>query len=245
MLKLLFTLGRQDSVQTTKRLASYTAPPDVYNDLINSDDESDPFAQRGNSRRIIDRESEYHARRLNRVLSPERHDPFAEGGETNGESRSYVEVIKQAELEREEYRLLQKVEEKKKEAKELAKEQPATQKKRRWDMATPVDAKPASDWSKADDEESTAGKTRWDETPRGSSDSSIETPRKRSRWDVTPLITAKKSRWDETPVVPNQLGATPVGNLGLVTPTPGHLVPMTPEGKVVMLVLVIAILQIF
>ncbi|CAG8582736.1 9903_t:CDS:10 [Paraglomus brasilianum] len=224
------TGNTEDSLQTTKRLASYTAPPDVYSDLINSDDESDPFAQRSTSRRIIDRESEYHARRLNRTLSPERHDPFAEG-EANGESRSYVEVIRQAELEREERRLLQKLEEKKKETKEMAKEQSTAQKKRRWDMATPVDTKPASEWSKTDEEETNTSKTRWDETPRGSSDASMETPRKRSRWDITPLATTKKSRWDETPVVANQLGATPVGNLGLVTPTPGHLVPMTPEAQ--------------
>ena len=60
----------------------------------------------------------------------------------------------------------------------------------------------------------------------------METPRKRSRWDVTPQVSTKKSRWDETPTHPGvQIGATPAGNLGLVTPTPGHIVPMTPEGS--------------
>ncbi|CAJ0645841.1 8178_t:CDS:2 [Entrophospora sp. SA101] len=46
----------------------------------------------------------------------------------------------------------------------------------------------------------------------------------------TPIskISAKKFRWDETHPEA-QIGATPAGNLGLVTPTPDHLVPMTSE----------------
>ncbi|CAG8755130.1 16155_t:CDS:2, partial [Funneliformis caledonium] len=72
----------------------------------------------------------------------------------------------------------------------------------------------------------------WDETPRTSEDVGMDTPRKRSRWDVTPQVSTKKSRWDETPSHPAaQIGATPVGNLGLLTPTPGHLMPMTPEAQ--------------
>lgn len=222
------------SQQQTKRLTSYTAPAEVYEDLIGSDDEVDPFLQRTGSRRIVDRQSEYHARRLNRAISPERNDPFAEN-ESKDESRSYADVMREAELEKEEQRIMRELEKKKKEAEKKAKEvtveQATTQKKRRWDMETPVDVKQTSEWSKADDE-SSVGKSRWDETPRISGDVEMDTPRKRSRWDVTPQVSAKKSRWDETPTHPvAQIGATPVGNLGLLTPTPGHLMPMTPEGR--------------
>jgi splicing factor 3B subunit 1 len=220
--------------QQTKRLASYTAPAEVYEDLVGSDDEVDPFLQRTGSRRIVDRQSEYHSRRLNRAISPDRNDPFAEN-ESKGESRTYVDVMREAELEREEQRVIREIEKKKKEAEKKAKEvtveQSTTQKKRRWDMETPAEIKATSEWSKADDE-SSVGKSRWDETPRASEDIEMDTPRKRSRWDVTPQVSAKKSRWDETPTHPAvPIGATPVGNLGLLTPTPGHLVPMTPEGK--------------
>ncbi|CAG8620741.1 7795_t:CDS:2 [Funneliformis mosseae] len=197
----------EETIQT-KRLASYTAPAEVFEDLVDSDDETDPFLQRtGGSRRILDRQSEYHARRLNRAISPERSDPFAEK-DIKGESRSYADVMREAELEREELR-----------------------KKRRWDIETPMEMKQTSEWSKADDE-SSVGKSRWDETPRTSEDVGMDTPRKRSRWDVTPQVSTKKSRWDETPSHPAaQIGATPVGNLGLLTPTPGHLMPMTPEAQ--------------
>nr|CAG8630295.1 4486_t:CDS:2 [Entrophospora candida] len=46
----------------------------------------------------------------------------------------------------------------------------------------------------------------------------------------TPIskISTKKSRWDETHS-DAQIGVTPAGNLGLVTPTPDNLVPMTSE----------------
>ncbi|CAJ0858677.1 4177_t:CDS:2, partial [Entrophospora sp. SA101] len=93
-----------------------------------------------------------------------------------------------------------------------------------------VETRQTSEWSKLEESTPISKGSRWDETPRDSEDSVTETPRKRSRWDVTPQVSTKKSRWDETPTHPGaQIGATPVGNLGLVTPTPGHLVPMTPE----------------
>ncbi|CAG8762146.1 16643_t:CDS:10 [Dentiscutata erythropus] len=228
-------MATEDVIQQQKRLATYTAPSDIYEDLVGSDDEVDPFKERQGSRRIIDRQSEYHLRRLNRAISPDRNDPFAEGEDGKGDARSYADVMREAELEREEDRVRRKVEEivkeKKEKAKEASSEQATTQKKRRWDMETPVEIKSSSEWSKPD-EEAPISKSRWDETPRTmDEDSSMETPRKRSRWDVTPQV-QKKSRWDETPTHPSvQMGATPVGNLGLLTPTPGHLVLMTPEAQ--------------
>jgi len=119
------------------------------------------------------------------------------------------------------------------------------------DTSEPVKTEKKSEW----DEEVrpvTKTRSRWDETPKPE-----ETPRKRSRWDdtgstpvstssawdATPKVSSgsvaetpkRRSRWDETPVNVNssQFAATPVGNMGLVTPTPNQLVqpmtPMTPE----------------
>lgn len=237
---------KYNNKEDIRRPATYTAPSEVFEDLVGDDDEIDPFKQRTGSRRILDRQNEYHSRRLKRVISPERLDPFAEG-EVKGDTRSYADVMREVEIEKEEQRIKRKIEEKKREEQQKAKEsssstatisEVSTQKKRRWDMETPVvdrgevGSKLNSEWSRAEDETPSISKSRWDETPRTTTDDEMDTPRKRSRWDVTPQVSTKKSRWDETPTHPTvQMGATPVGNLGLLTPTPGHLVPITPEGQ--------------
>ncbi|CAG8496453.1 9254_t:CDS:10 [Diversispora eburnea] len=156
------------ATEDIRRPATYTAPSEVFEDLVGDDEEIDPFKQRTGSRRIIDRQNEYHARMFNRVISPERMDPFAEG-DVKGDTRSYADVMRE----------------------------------RRWDMETPTveDSKSSSEWSRTDDETSSVSKSRWDETPR-TTDDEMDTPRKRSRWDVTPQVSTKKSRWDETPTHP-------------------------------------------
>ncbi|KAF9986669.1 Splicing factor 3B subunit 1 [Modicella reniformis] len=235
--------------QQSKRLASYTAPKEAFAHLASVDgDDTDPFAGRVESKRIVDREDDYSKRRFNRVLSPSRQDPFAKGNDAAGsEARSYAEVLKEAELEREQQRVLQKIAEKKKEAQKAtgldAPPPPTpTGRKRRWDVATPVVA-PAgtSSWDDPDDH-AAAPTNRWEETPKAEG-------KKRNRWDQTPVVsntsswdatpkvsdvtetpTAKRSRWDETPVAPSGMfGATPAGagQFGMVTPNLS--VPMTPE----------------
>ena len=216
------------------------------------------------SRKIADREDEYHARRFSRIISPERVDAFSENNNTEN-ARSYSDVMKEAELEREQQRIMKSIAEKKKKAENsgsatISTEVPQPEvkkvKKRRWDMTSadasePVKTEKKSEW----DEEvrpATKTKSRWDETPKPE-----ETPRKRSRWDdtgstpvstssawdATPKVSSgsvaetpkRRSRWDETPVnvSASQFAATPVGNMGLVTPTPNQLAqpmtPMTPE----------------
>ncbi|KAF9199641.1 Splicing factor 3B subunit 1, partial [Haplosporangium sp. Z 27] len=233
--------------QGSKKLSSYSAPKEAYAHLASiDDDDTDPFAGRTESKRIIDREGDYHKRRLNRVLSPSRQDPFSKDNDASGsEARSYAEVMREAELEREQQRVLQKIAEKKKEAqKETGLSAPPpptpTGRKRRWDVATPVVA-PAgtSSWDEPDDHAS-APTNRWEETPKVDG-------KKRNRWDETPVASnsswdatpkvsagaetpsAKRSRWDETPVAPSGLfGATPMasGQLGMTTP---NIVPMTPD----------------
>ncbi|KAG0332827.1 Splicing factor 3B subunit 1 [Podila horticola] len=231
----------------TNRLSSYTAPKEVYSHLASvDDDDTDPFAGRTESSRIADREDEYHKRRTNRVLSPSRQDPFAKG-EAGSESRSYAEVMKEAELEREQQRVMQKIAEKKKEAqKATGQDAPPpptpTGRKRRWDVATPIVAPAASSWNEPDDhvavpsnrwEETPKAdvkkRNRWDETPVASSTSSWDaTPRASSGAGVAETPTTKRSRWDETPVAPSGMfGATPSGQLGMMTPN--MAVPMTPE----------------
>ncbi|KAL1917566.1 uncharacterized protein VTP21DRAFT_3959 [Calcarisporiella thermophila] len=229
-------------------LASYTAPKMVYEELA-AVDEEEPES-RFSSYRISDREDEYRSRRYNRIITPARADPFAESDDK--EARSYAEIMKEAELQRQHQQVIQKIAAKQKEEEQKRKDSDSTQppatKKRRWDMATPVAAsepeKQVSEWDKPDVEVGAIPRSRWDETPRGPDASA--TPRKRNRWDETPTAAVpgaaswdatpkqsqagKRSRWDETPVGADTITATPVGNLGMITPTPSHLqIPMTPE----------------
>ncbi|KAI8084704.1 splicing factor 3B subunit 1 [Halteromyces radiatus] len=239
-----------DAYQEAKRkLNSYTVSKELTQETIGESDHHDPFANSTKSRRIADRESEYQQRRFNRILSPERKDAFAKQ-DTNqsedNESRSYAEVMREAELEREQQRVLNVLAQRKKDGQEIVQGSTTTsttpphttqsttsswddtsvttepKKKRRWDMATPVqnnnvEATPV------------AGKrSRWDATPVRVDPGA--TPL-RSEWDDTPRSTTKRSRWDATPVAGTAgVEATPVGGFGMMTPTPHQVqVPMTPE----------------
>ncbi|KAJ3135629.1 Splicing factor 3B subunit 1 [Geranomyces variabilis] len=254
----------------TKKLSSYTVPRQILEEMATmGEDEADPMADIRPSRKISDRESEYHARRLNRQLSPERVDAFS-GKAASSEARSYGEVMREAELNREHAELQRKLQEKQKEddarrqqtdssvdlqaqaqaqakaAVERAKAAAASAatgstRKRRWDQ----EGEKKSEWEE-DDSTSTAGakSSKWDETPKADAPA-----RKRNRWDETPVEATtsawdatprtdaggvtpggtKRSRWDETPVGVDQYAATPIGNLGLMTPVAGQAVPMTPE----------------
>ncbi|KAI4992460.1 hypothetical protein ZWY2020_051877 [Hordeum vulgare] len=73
-----------DPNPAARRLASYTGHADVPR---SADDGGGDGAK---SRRIIDRESDYRRRRLDRALSPDRHDAFAAGEATPAPSvRTY------------------------------------------------------------------------------------------------------------------------------------------------------------
>ncbi|MBN3318632.1 SF3B1 factor, partial [Atractosteus spatula] len=96
---------------------------------------------------------------------------------------------------------------------------------------------------------SSVRKNRWDETPKteretpGHGSGWAETPRTDRGGDSvgetpTPGASKRKSRWDETPA--SQMGSstplltpgkTPIGTpaMNMATPTPGHLMSMTPE----------------
>ncbi|KAI9347201.1 armadillo-type protein [Zopfochytrium polystomum] len=260
-----------------KRLSSYTAPKEIYNDILAADEDTvDPFAGKSTSRKIIDREDDYRKQRFNRQLSPERVDAFntdKSAPKPDGDVRSYSDVIRESELEREHKRTLARVQEKKREMAEdaaagLESDQPSAEapaaapKKRRWDQGDPeVPPKPTSEW---EDDAPAAAPTekparqrasRWDDDD-GSSKAAAAAgaaaapaPRKRNRWDETPVAATpvggggawdatprgagglggvaatptgtKRSRWDETPVAAaGQFAATPIGLAGMGMATP-------------------------
>ncbi|OAJ44023.1 hypothetical protein BDV3_002615 [Batrachochytrium dendrobatidis] len=215
-----------------KKLSSYTAPKEAYADVLGAESDTvDPLMAGVQSRRIIDREDKYRAQRLNRQLSPERVDAFAatsktaptsiadtSNGSGTGSSRSYVEVMRDNELDREREQTLRKIHEKQKEESEMrtrlaadaaSKDQsmdttvhsskdestrPEPRRRRRWDQPTPVTS--SSEWE--DDEKSkdamsgttaaSVSSQRWDETPVAASN------------DSTVAVPRKRNRWDETPV---------------------------------------------
>ena len=89
-----------------QRLPSFTAPASLLAAHLlpredrDDDGDGDPLV---GSRRIIDRETDYQRRRLNRTLSPPRIDPFATGAGGGGWGaglRSYGDALREAEAER-------------------------------------------------------------------------------------------------------------------------------------------------
>ncbi len=73
----------------------------------------DPFAEHRASR-VSDRDDEYHARRLDRVISPERADPFAEGA-ADPNARTYSEIMREQRLDEEKAQVIKQLEDQKKE----------------------------------------------------------------------------------------------------------------------------------
>ncbi|CEI93299.1 Putative Splicing factor 3B subunit 1 [Rhizopus microsporus] len=214
--------------ETRRKLNSYTASKEFLNEAVQGADSHDPFAASMRERTIAGRQNEYQQRRFNRMLSPTRKDAFSENNDT--ESRSYSEVAREVELEKEEQRVLSIIAQKKKQEAETGVRAEvsteAPKKKRRWDVATPVqqpDATPVA----------TVKRSRWDATPARPNDLDA-TPVRKSEWDdveATPKATTKRSRWDATPVANNvNVAATPVGGMGMMTPTPSQMY-LTPEAS--------------
>lgn len=163
--------------EVARKLASYTAPRSLLNDMPRGgdDDESLGFKK---SQRIIDREDDYRRRRLNQVISPERHDAFANGDKTpKPETRTYADIMREAALKREKEETLKVIARRKKEEeenkaagkereREPAASQPSQKRRNRWDQnqdnSDAKKAKSGSDWDMPD---STPGIGRWDATP--------------------------------------------------------------------------------
>ncbi|CAL8387993.1 splicing factor 3B subunit 1 isoform X1 [Gadus morhua] len=207
----------------------YHAPVAILNAIPQSEEQYDPFAEHRPAK-IADREDEYKGRRRQMIISPERLDPFADGGKTPDpkmQVRSYMDVMKEQHLTKEEKDIRQQMAEKAKtgdlKAVNGSAAAAAAKRKRRWDQTaeanqTPTNTTPKkmSSWDQADSTaEQTPGHTpahtpsnsRWDETPG------------RAKGSETPGATPSTRMWDPTP------SHTPAGAATPGRDTPGHATP--------------------
>ena len=106
-----------DGGVTTSQRRNYSGPSLSAADDMGAGADEDPFAVRaremGVQPTIAERESDYQARRRNRILSPARADPFAAGGTADPEARTYADVMKETELSNEKEELLRAIKAKK------------------------------------------------------------------------------------------------------------------------------------
>ncbi|KAK9943941.1 hypothetical protein M0R45_009530 [Rubus argutus] len=232
-----------DDNELARKMASYTAPKSLMSDMPRGGDEDDGSGM-PKSKKIIDREDDYRRRRLNRIISPERHDPFAAGEKTPDPSvRTYAEIMREEALKREKEETLRLIAKKKKEEEESGKAAPpsekaasaaaaaaGTKRRNRWDQSQDGDggaeakkAKTTSDWDLPD---ATPG--RWDATPTpGRVADATPGMGRRNRWDETPTP-GRVVDSDATPAGGATPGATPAGMTwdatpklpGMATPTP-------------------------
>uniref|UniRef100_A0A8D3E442 Splicing factor 3b subunit 1 n=1 Tax=Scophthalmus maximus TaxID=52904 RepID=A0A8D3E442_SCOMX len=206
----------------------YHAPVAILNAIPQSDEQYDPFAEH-RPQKIAEREDEYKSRRRQMIISPERLDPFADGGKTPDpkmQVRSYVDVMLEQNLSKEEREIRLQLAEKAKSgdlkvvngsaAAQAAAAAAATKRKRRWDQTadqqTPSNTTPKkmSSWDQADTRHTpghTPSNSRWDETPG------------RPKSSETPGATPSTRMWDPTP------SHTPAGAATPGRDTPGHATP--------------------
>lgn len=194
---------------------TYTGPSSLKDDIPK--DTEDPFKPYRRPK-ISEREDEYHRRRENRTLSPERTDPLAEMTPVRG----YRQIMQEQLLANEEQQLRQKLlrrkqeeEKRAREEKEKSKEKSEeTSKKRPREEQTALDREANGEvetkkLKQSHSTTSTGTKTtsEWDDTTTQTTSSSkwdVMTPTaatpSKSRWDQTPTAaTPSKSRWDQTP----------------------------------------------
>ncbi|KAB2611247.1 splicing factor 3B subunit 1-like [Pyrus ussuriensis x Pyrus communis] len=80
---------------------SYMAPKSVLNERPRDGDADEDLGFK-KPQRIINLEDDYRRRRLNCIISPERHDPFASGEKTlDPLVRTYADVMREEALKRE------------------------------------------------------------------------------------------------------------------------------------------------
>ena len=208
---------------------SFTAPASALAENAKEGEDVDPMESHRASR-VSDRDDEYKARRRQRIISPERHDPFAAGDQTPAAGvRTYGDIMAEQQLKKEREAVMQQVAKKMEEEKEQKKrgapgaaEAGGERKRRRWDSA------PGSEASQASTKPGGAtpmlggatpmldggatpvvGSSSWDAPDAAGG----ATPSNLSRWDApTPSVGGRRNRWDETPD-PSAMGggATPAG----------------------------------
>jgi splicing factor 3B subunit 1 len=219
-----------EEADTSRRLVGqYTASKEQMKEFSHGSgvEEEDILLGREKSARIADRETDYQKRRLDRVLTPTRADPFAANRQAGAaeDGESYREIMARRELEREEQRVKRAIEEKgvngeavhhpatltdrsgspgDKENKDAGSTEVATagrKRKQRWDVGTG-----AGDAAAVQPADSKAKRSRWDQTPAIGA-AVDETPRRRSRWDQAPAATPIGNQGLVTPMHPSQMGA--------------------------------------
>eukprot|EP00928_Gymnodinium_smaydae_P079431 TRINITY_DN63364_c0_g1_i1.p1 TRINITY_DN63364_c0_g1~~TRINITY_DN63364_c0_g1_i1.p1 ORF type:complete len:1254 (-),score=316.34 TRINITY_DN63364_c0_g1_i1:343-4104(-) len=216
--------------------------------------DEDPFKDVSVSRKIADREDDYRAQRHNRMLSPDRADPFADSTPAP-ELSTYKDVMINQQLDKERKEVLQKVQKQKEEELQrkiegkAADDAPAEKKKRRWDSSvgkeddakkkkaeevdkwgTPALAEGMETPVNLDDDDK---RDSWKDTPGGDDLEGQDTPTP-GQWGETPVAGAaskkKRARWDATPMESSG-GATPTIDATPTDATPGGATPTITPGS--------------
>jgi splicing factor 3B subunit 1 len=182
--------------------------------VANASGEDDPF-KKYQRPTIAERQSEYHARRLDRVLSPPRD---AEGNRAS-EEQSDVEPEKQ-DQQRETKRRRKRWDQGPSDADLSAPSDISTPAMPPSEMSSQMMPPPPprqqhkphkSRWDEETPAAPSASRSRWDVTPASGGPGASAT----SKWDVTPVmaVSASTSRWDETPMLQasGAIGGTPGG----------------------------------
>ncbi|KAJ1479549.1 hypothetical protein T484DRAFT_1813823, partial [Baffinella frigidus] len=100
---------------------TFTAPTSAVRELEKEAEHVDPMEAHRASR-VSDREDEYKQRRRARIISPERHDPFAAGDQTPDASvRTYKDIMAEQELGKEKEKIMRQVQKKMEEEQEKKK----------------------------------------------------------------------------------------------------------------------------
>jgi len=224
----------------TNAIASSFSAPTLFQKET-TDKDHDPMAAHKRPT-IADREDDYRARRRNMVLSPDRTDPFMDGGVTPDErARTYAKIMKEQQLRQKEDAYRKEIKDRQKEGtlqtQEVPKVAQAPRKRGRWDQtqgetpsqtpSTDQQQQPPAKKPKAWEAE-TPNVARWEETPGRSKGGETPgaTPGQSTRmWDATPghatpgretpghtTPSARRNRWDETPKTDR--GETPGHNAG-------------------------------
>ncbi|XP_052737619.1 splicing factor 3B subunit 1 [Bicyclus anynana] len=201
-----------ENVPISQKRSGYTAPASLLNDIAQSDKDYDPFADKRRPT-IADREDEYRQKRRRMIISPERSDPFAEGGKTpDVGSRTYTEIMKEQYLRAEETELRKKLLERAREGTLKPVAQP------NGEAVKPAASKRKGRWDQSSEETPTVKKSSViSATPSSQATPSWEN--ERGAWEETP---GHSGRGGETP------GATPSARVWDATPahlTPGHSTP--------------------
>jgi hypothetical protein len=198
--------GGMDEMERQLR-ANMQAQARAKESLPDEDDGANAMAR---SNRIIDRETEYQKRRLQRGgMTPARIDAYAMGDQTPDASiATYADTLRRAQLNREADNTYRNIQLKEREEASAVPSQPQY-------AAEP--AKPAA---------SRQRRNRWGEAPPGSQSSIVaDTPARSSFADATPArgglgdaTPAYTQRWDATPAPNSASDATPAHISGSDTP---------------------------